>query len=73
MYWNIHTAAQVFLKHFNTKLHEHALSSDGQRGREEMGDVILIRAQERCECKPATFVDLSSGYKWGSSAFPSIV
>ena len=66
MYWNIYTAALVFVKHFNMKFHEHALSSDGQTGKEEMGD--MIAAPERYECKIATFVDLSSGYKWGSSA-----
>jgi hypothetical protein len=57
MYWNIHihTATQVFVKHFNTKFHEHELSSDGQRGREDVGD--MIGAPERYECKMATFVD----------------
>jgi hypothetical protein len=66
IYWNIHTAAQVFVKHFNKKFHDHALSSYGQRGKEEMGDIV--GAPERYECQVAMFVSLSSGYNWGSSA-----
>ena len=71
VYWNVHTGVQVFVKQFNKKFHECALSSDVQRGREEMGGVI--GAQERCECNIVMFVDLSSEYKWGSSTFPSTV
>ena len=74
MYLNIHTAAQVPIKHFNMKCNEYALNANEQSAREEMGDVI--GAPERYECKIATFVDryisLSSGYNWGSSAFPPL-
>jgi hypothetical protein len=53
------------------KFHEHALSSDGRRGRQEMGDMIC--APGRYERKIATFVDrhvfLSSGYSGKAAPF----
>jgi hypothetical protein len=33
MYLKIHTAVEVFVKHFDMKFHEHAFSSDGQTDR----------------------------------------